>query len=149
MGLASAASLVKYRTLWDAIVAYPSRNRNDIVGSCDMDAQSDPCLVLELNGHQSSVAAKAVSEGGFFLLGKTPACRLIVDRELTSRIHARIERHHKDFYLVDESTNGTFVQTEDEQVTLVHRDRIKLWGAGWISLGEPLHATTPIHFRQA
>ncbi|XOV84501.1 MAG: FHA domain-containing protein [bacterium] len=113
-----------------------------------MDAQSDPCLVLEFNGHHAAVAAQAVAQGQSFRLGKMPSCDFVVDRELTSRIHARIERHHKDFYLIDESTNGTFVQTEDEQVTLVHRDRIKLWGAGWISLGEPLHVGAPIYFRQ-
>lgn len=113
-----------------------------------MDAQTEPCLVLEIDGRHATVAATAVAEGQFFVLGKIAACDFVFDRELTSRRHARIERHHKDFYLVDQSTNGTFVQTEDEQVTLVHRDRIKLWGEGWISLGEPLHAGQPIHFRQ-
>ena len=52
-------------------------------------------------------------------------------------------------YLVDFSTNGTYVQTEDEQVTHVHRGKLKLWGEGWISLGEPLNLGQPIHYRRA
>ena len=49
--------------------------------------------------------------------------------------------------LVDHSTNGTYVQTEDEQVTFLRRGEFRLWGDGWIALGEPLSAETAIRFR--
>ena len=63
-----------------------------------------------------------------------------------SRIHARIEPRDRDFVLVDCSTNGTFVQTEDEKVTFVRRQSLRLWGEGWLSLGEPLDKATAIRF---
>ena len=71
----------------------------------------------------------------------------IVEREHTSRLHARIVRRNQTFVLIDESTNGTFVQTEDEQITFVRRGEIRLWGSGWITLGEPLRVESAIRFQ--
>jgi hypothetical protein len=48
--------------------------------------------------------------------------------------------------LVDHSTNGTNVQTEDERISMVHPGEMRWWGAGWISLGEPLTPETAIRF---
>ena len=81
-------------------------------------------------------------------LGRDDANQLVWDGEFTSRNHAYIEIQRNDFYLVDASANGTFVQTEDEQIHYVHRNSVRLWGVGWISLGEPLHARKPILFRE-
>jgi hypothetical protein len=72
---------------------------------------------------------------------------LRIARPYVSRRHGRIERRRDAYVLVDESTNGTFVQTEDEQVLLVRRGELRLWGAGWFSPGEPLSASTAIRFR--
>ena len=74
---------------------------------------------------------------------------LSVKTKGVSRIHAAIEFRNSEFFLVDESTNGTYIQTEDAQVRCVHRDQLRLWGTGWISLGAPLHTGLPIHFRQS
>ena len=112
-----------------------------------MDAHAEPCLVLEVGDQAAAVSGEVAAEAGFSL-GKDDDNDFVCDGELTSRCHARILKKHKDFFLVDCSTNGTFVQTEDEQVTHVHRCQVKLWGEGWISLGQPLHMGQPIHFRQ-
>ena len=114
-----------------------------------MDARNDPRLVLEADDRVAEIRAEGEQGKVEFYLGRDAASDFVCGSELTSRCHARIERRHKDFYLVDCSTNGTFVQTEDEQVTHVHRDTVKLWGQGWISLGQPLNIGDPIHFRQA
>lgn len=81
-------------------------------------------------------------------LGTAADNDVVFGGEFASRQHAFIEVHRKDFYLVDTSTNGTFVQTEDERVEYVHRDRVRLWGSGWISLGDPLHKQRPLIFRE-
>ncbi len=107
-----------------------------------MDAHAQPSLLLEVGDHAAEVVDVCS-------IGRDAANDFVFGSELSSRHHARIEQHNKDFYLVDCSTNGTFVQTEDEQVTHVHRDKFKLWGAGWISLGDPLNVGQPIYFRQA
>ena len=80
------------------------------------------------------------------VLGAAESADVSVRRNFASRIHARIERRKQEFVLIDHSTNGTFVQTEDERVTFVRRSEIRLWGAGWISLGEPLNSAAAIHF---
>ena len=113
-----------------------------------MDAHAKPCLVLEVGNQATEYSPSPDGEAAPFRLGKDSVNDFVYGSQLSSRHHACIECQHKDFFLVDSSTNGTYVQTEDEQVTHVHRDKVKLWGAGWISLGEPLHLGTPIHFRQ-
>ncbi len=113
-----------------------------------MDAHHDPRLVLEVEDRTAEVCPQPAEEDVEFYLGRDAANDFVYGSELASRHHARIERKHKDYYLVDCSTNGTYVQTEDERVTHVHRDRVKLWGEGWISLGQPLNVGQPIHFRQ-
>ena len=114
-----------------------------------MDAHHDARLVLEVEDRAAEIRPPADGDNIEFYLGRDAANDFVYGSSLTSRCHARIERHHKDFYLVDCSTNGTYVQTEDEQVTHVHRETVKLWGQGWISLGQPLNIGQPIHFRQA
>ncbi len=84
---------------------------------------------------------------GPLTLGADTSVVLQIDRTFASRHHARIECHNNDFVLVDHSTNGTYVQTEDERVTFVRRGEMRLWGNGWISLGEPLSEETAIRFQ--
>ena len=64
-----------------------------------------------------------------------------------SRSHFRIERRHAHFVLIDTSTNGTFVQTEDRQVRRVHRGEFRLWGEGWLGVGEPLRRGHALRFK--
>ncbi len=122
-----------------------------------MDAHAVPTLILELedqaaefspatDGDASVRGSKTL--GTTMTMGKERDNDFVCGSSFASRHHARIEFQHNDFFLVDHSTNGSYVQTEDEQVTHVHRGKLRLWGAGWISLGSPLHIATPIHFRQ-
>lgn len=113
-----------------------------------MDAQQTPRFVLEAEEYVVELTNCAAQGGDNLVLGKNAANDFVHAGTHTSRVHAYIELSRKDFYLVDTSTNGTFVQTEDERVAFVHRNKIRLWGTGWISLGQPLHYTKPIHFRQ-
>ena len=109
-----------------------------------MDAHDAPRLVLEVEQRFTEVSP---GDGLRLTIGKAEGNQFVCGGPYTSRRHARIERQHNDFYLVDESTNGTYVQTEDQTVTFLHRERLRLWGSGWIALGEPLHTAVPIHFR--
>jgi pSer/pThr/pTyr-binding forkhead associated (FHA) protein len=92
-----------------------------------MDAHDAPRLVLE--DERRAVAAIAPdnveNHKVCLTLGSHESNQFVATGAYASRFHARIERHHNDFYLVDESTNGTYVQTEDETVHRVHRDRLR------------------------
>jgi hypothetical protein len=68
-------------------------------------------------------------------LGRAEENDLVVKGNLISRVHARIEASRDKFTLVDESTNGTFVQTNAGEEIFVRRDSTQLTGEGVIGLG--------------
>jgi hypothetical protein len=61
---------------------------------------------------------------------------LVVRGNLVSRLHARVEAGKNRFMLVDESTNGSFVQTSSGEDSFVRRDSAVLKGSGTIGLGQ-------------
>lgn len=68
-------------------------------------------------------------------LGRADQNDVVVKGKLISRVHARIEMLKNRFILVDESTNGTFVERDDGEEFYVRRDSTELSGSGIISLG--------------
>ena len=107
-----------------------------------MDAHDRSQLFLDWQDHRATLSGDAEQ----LSLGTSTDAQVSVQRTYTSKNHAHIERRKGDFVLVDHSTNGTFVQTEDERITFIRRGEMRLWGAGWISLGEPLTPEAAIRF---
>jgi class 3 adenylate cyclase len=68
-------------------------------------------------------------------IGRAEDNDVVVKGNLNSRLHARIEISRNKFVLVDQSTNGTFVQTADGEEAFVRRDSLQLKGHGMIGLG--------------
>lgn len=68
-------------------------------------------------------------------LGRAEDNDVVVKGNLISRLHARVEVSKDRFTLVDESTNGTFVQTGSGEEIFVRRDSTQLVGKGTIGLG--------------
>lgn len=68
-------------------------------------------------------------------LGRGQENDLVIKGNLVSRLHARIEAGKNRFMLVDQSTNGSFVQGQDGDDAFVRRDAIPLKGQGVIGLG--------------
>jgi adenylate cyclase len=112
-----------------------------------MDAQERSPLILTWQGGRTVLDNRQ----GRITLGTRPEAGLPVRGPVagpyTSRNHVTIERRKHSWVLVDHSTNGTYVQTEDEQVAFVRRGEVRLWGDGWISLGCPLAPQSAIRFR--
>ena len=81
-------------------------------------------------------------------MGRADDNDLVVKGNLISRIHARVEMRRGKFMLVDQSTNGTFLQNAHGEETFVRRDSTELNGEGVIGLGRVAKAGTPlaIHF---
>ena len=69
-------------------------------------------------------------------MGRAEDNDLVIKGNLISRVHARIEKRRNKYFLVDESTNGTFVVTIDGQESFVRRDSMQLQGEGVIGLGK-------------
>ncbi len=89
-----------------------------------------------------------VEEDGL-IVGRGDAAQLRLRPGCVSRTHAcfALNGRSGQFELIDRSTNGTYLQTEDGQVRLVHRQRVPLWGEGILSFGEPLSEERAVRFR--
>ena len=88
-------------------------------------------LVLHCNGLEYTTD----TEGSDLQLGRSEECDLVVGAELASRFHARIEIRRGNFVLTDQSTNGTYVRSDDGNTSYLRRDEMVLKGDGVISLG--------------
>jgi len=89
-------------------------------------------LSLRCQGQEVAVGAGRKSA----TLGRAEENDVVVKGNLISRIHARIEATRDRFTLIDESTNGTFVQTSSGEEVFVRRDSMTLTGEGVIGLGK-------------
>ena len=81
-------------------------------------------------------------------IGRADENDVVVKGQLSSRLHARIVIGRSNFILIDQSTNGTFVQTGDGEELFVRQDILQLKGEGMIGLGcLPEHGSQhTIHF---
>ncbi|MGH8288725.1 MAG: adenylate/guanylate cyclase domain-containing protein [Steroidobacteraceae bacterium] len=78
-------------------------------------------------------------------IGRAEDNDLVVKGNLISRLHARVELTRNKLVLIDQSTNGTFVQALGGEESFVRRDSLQLKGEGMIGLGrlpEPDSAQT-------
>ena len=82
-------------------------------------------------------------------IGRADDNDLVVKGNLISRIHAKVELQRGKFRLVDQSTNGTFLQDVRGEESFVRRDSIDLGAEGIIGLGraEQPGSSLAIHFR--
>jgi class 3 adenylate cyclase len=82
-------------------------------------------------------------------LGRADDNDLVVKGNLISRIHAKIEMRRGRFVLIDQSTNGTFIQNVQGHETFVRRDSTELGDEGTIGLGraEDPGSSLAIHFK--
>jgi adenylate cyclase len=77
-------------------------------------------------------------------LGRGDDNDVTIKGNLISRVHARIEINKTHYLIVDESTNGTFVQRDDGEELYVRRDSAQLNGSGLIGLGRVAARGSPL-----
>jgi class 3 adenylate cyclase len=83
------------------------------------------------------------------IMGRAEDNDLVIKGNLISRIHAKVEMRRGKFVLVDQSTNGTFVQNVQGEETFIRRDSTVITGEGTIGLGrsEEPGTSLAIHFK--
>lgn len=96
------------------------------------DGQAPHELILRY--HQQVLALSEQLRSA--LLGRDDTCDLVIQNNLASRQHARIEYSLGKFLLTDHSSNGTFIRFADNQIIQISRQQIVLHGSGTISLGQ-------------
>ncbi|MBL8201902.1 MAG: adenylate/guanylate cyclase domain-containing protein [Chromatiales bacterium] len=77
-------------------------------------------------------------------MGRADENDVVIKGNLISRVHARIDVARNRFVLVDESTNGTFIQQDAGEELYVRRDSTALTGSGVISMGRVAARGTPL-----
>ena len=76
-----------------------------------------------------------------YVLGRALDCDLVLNSDLASRYHATIAFQNGKFVIIDQSTNGTFVKTQNGREVYVRGEQAPLSGTGFISLGKSINMT--------
>lgn len=103
-------------------------------------------LVLRFQGQEIEVGPDASRS---VTLGRADDNDVTIKGNLISRVHARIEFSKSRYTIVDESTNGTFIQRDDGEEVYVRRDSARLKGSGLIGLGRVAAKGTPLAIEYA
>ncbi len=90
-------------------------------------------LSMDYQGQQIRIAS---NDNRIFIIGRGVQSDLLCQTRLASRSHASIEFRRGKFHLSDQSSNGTFVKTDDGENIFLRRQELMLWGSGQIGLGE-------------
>jgi adenylate cyclase len=77
-------------------------------------------------------------------IGRDPNTGITIADDEASRLHCTIERRQDKWFLIDHSTNGTYVSVEGAQDVLVQREEFTLSGRGRIACGQPSVSTKEI-----
>ena len=85
---------------------------------------------------QGTVVEMGVGQGRL-TIGRIVGNDLVVDDGAVSREHAEFLRRKGAIYLVDRSTNGTYVRPQHGKERHLHREEFMLDGSGEFSLGRP------------
>lgn len=88
-------------------------------------------LQLEHNGRELVLEHGSAA----VVLGRDAQCEVVIADRNASRQHARIECRRDKFFLVDQSTNGSFVTIGNEAEVVLRREEIMLRGSGRIGFG--------------
>lgn len=120
--------VVLYEVLWQ------SEDVTSMIPAIGMSNSHLPHLRLRLQYQEREIVLDERHPA--VAIGRAEDNDVIVKGNLISRLHARIEVNRHKFVLVDQSTNGTFVQSHDGDEAFVRRDSVQIKGKGMIGLGK-------------
>jgi adenylate cyclase len=117
-----------YEVLWQ------SEDVTSMVPAISMSARPMRLLRLRLRANDRDLVVD--EQHSSITIGRAEDNDVVIKGNLISRLHARIEISRNKFVLIDQSTNGTFVQTADGEESFVRRDSLQIKGEGSIGLGK-------------
>ena len=92
--------------------------------------ESDFSMELDINGRKIKMTENSPNK----VIGRGEECDIQILAPMASRLHAEIQFSDGNFKIVDQSTNGTWLEIGGNSLRL-HRDKTVLLGKGQISLG--------------
>ncbi len=127
--------IIVYQVVWEE-----SDDVTRIEINTGEDEEEVKHLSLEFQGNQNRIPS---DDHRTFVIGRGVQSDLMCKTRLASRTHATLEFRRGKFLLTDQSSNGTFVQTDDGESIFLRRQELMLWGSGYISLGEDVAKEEP------
>jgi hypothetical protein len=118
-----------FQLLWSAHSLLPRQSRHTPAAASSRSKTASLCV--RYHGKEFLIDEKS----SVLSMGRDPACNLVVEDRKVSRHHARIERRSDGFYLIDSSTNGSFLSMQTHAEILVRRYEVLLAGKGVICFG--------------
>jgi predicted component of type VI protein secretion system len=103
------------------------------------DTQPTRAVRLRLNDRELLVEKHNSS----ITIGRGEDNDVVLTGERISRLHARIQISRNTIVLIDESMNGTYVQTADGKESFIHRNSVQLEGQGMIGFGRRPRQDSP------
>jgi class 3 adenylate cyclase len=125
-----------YELLWQPDEA------TSMVPTIEWESKTRNATKLTLSFRETTVAVTDMKKN--VNMGRADDNDLVVKGNLISRIHARVEKRRGKFILIDQSTNGTFLQNVEGDETFIRRDSTQLVGEGIIGLGRVAKPGTPL-----
>jgi adenylate cyclase len=137
------------RTSTRGIAALSVKGKGDDVDVCEVIWQAGEDLTMATasiaavkpvklqlkHGAKESVLEQANSG---ISIGRDASCQIVLADRMASRVHARIERRRDKFFVIDQSTNGTFVNFDGEAEIVLRREEVMLRARGRIAFGHSL-----------
>lgn len=99
-------------------------------------AMRKPEAVHELTLSYANHTYKVNKDRKSLVVGRGDSCDIVVPCNFASRQHARFELRAGKFSIVDQSTNGSYVRSEQGNVTHITNQEMILQNSGAISLGQ-------------
>jgi adenylate cyclase len=126
--------IIVYQVVWEA---------SDDVTKIEITEAAENAvtfLSLEFQGNAQRISS---DDHRTFVIGRGVQSDLLCKTRLASRTHATVEFRRGKFTLSDQSSNGTFVKTDDGENIHLRRNELMMWGSGYISLGEDVANEEP------
>ncbi|MGQ0751341.1 MAG: adenylate/guanylate cyclase domain-containing protein [Betaproteobacteria bacterium] len=159
-GLAKAMQIITTRATVDrlspplrsstrGIAALSVKGKGDDVDVCEVIWQAGDDLTmatasiaavksvrLQLKHGAKAFTLEQANSG--IAVGRDASCQIVLADRMASRVHARIERRRDKFFLIDQSTNGTFVNFAGEAEVVLRREEAMLRAQGRIAFGHSM-----------
>jgi len=128
-----------YEVVWE---------QHDVTMMLDDSLDSGPAMKFSMELTFGPQSVEVDENRPSVTLGRQIHNDLVVNDNRVSRSHARVEYRRGKFFLIDQSTNGSYALLQGKKKTHVKRDETQLLGSGVIGLGREVTEETPqaIHY---
>ena len=145
-----------YRAWMRKLYSIDIKGRSGQVALCELVWRADDNATLFAKNRTTRVASTTLTlvykektivrrrDRDSVTIGRDPNCGITIADDQASRLHCTIERRQDKWFLIDHSTNGTYVSVDGADDVLLQREEFTLSGRGRIACGQPSVSTKEI-----